>query len=120
MKTIFGVLASLLLVTTLAFGQQLDSNLPFPQGANPALQNGTYAPAVADQTNLPPSMAINQNFPVAYPERHNAIETGSPFPTAADPSPNTNNGIQSSFEGENNLVQTGSPFPLAVAPANNQ
>lgn len=120
MKTIFGVLASVLLVTTLAFGQQWDSNLPFPQGANPALQNGTYAPAVANQNNLPPSMATNQNFPVIYPQRHNAIETGSPFPTAADPSTNTNNDIPTSIEGRNFELQTGSPFPMAAAPSNNQ
>ncbi len=114
MKSVLGVLGAFLLVTTLAVGQQ--SDLPFPQGANPALQNDTYAPAVADQRNLPTSMAFNQSSPTAYPGRHDNIATGSPFPMDADPSPNKNNGITPSFERSNEF-DPGSPFPTAAAPA---
>ncbi len=112
MKTMLGVLAALLFVTTLALGQQ--SNLPFPQGANPALQNGVYAPAVAEQSNLPASMAINQSVPASFLERRPTADTGSPFPIAADPSPNKNVGTSPSSERE---FDTGSPFPIAADPS---
>ncbi len=113
MKTMFGVLAALLFVTTLALGQQ--SELPFPQGANPALQNGAYAPAVAEQGNLPASMAANQSFQASFLERRPAVaDTPLPFPMAADPSPNKNVGTSPSSERE---FDSGLPFPLAANPS---
>jgi hypothetical protein len=82
MKSMVGLLASLLLVSTVAFGQQYET--PFPQAANPALTNGagdsSSAPAVRE---LPSSMAANQS---STDEEMSPSFTGSPFPSAANPS----------------------------------
>ncbi len=119
MKSTFGVLAALLLIATMAVGQQ--SQLPFPQGANPALANEESAPAVVDQSNLPPSMAVSQNGTnlesSSIRQRHD-FDNGSPFPQAANPSSNTND-VLSPFIGERSHDrESGSPFPQDANPSN--
>ncbi len=111
MKTIFGVFASLLLVTTLAFGQQLDSELPFPQSANPALQNGTYPRGSESQITCHPSMAINQDvsgYPPAAPrcDRNRICHSQwTPIPRSE-----RTTAIPTSFEGGDSQFQPGRHF----------
>lgn len=120
MKSVLGVLAALLFVTAMAMGQQSE----FPQAANPALENDTYwqtSPSVADQSNLPSSMAINQSgtdvvMSPSFEERRNAL--GPEFPNAADPSRDRNTDISTSFKQRER--ESGAEFPNAVNPSLNQ
>ena len=82
MKFTCTVFAALLLVTTVAVGQQHASYAePFPQSANPALANGTAEESSsASSVDLPSSMASRSG---TY--GHDA-DLGSPFPQAANPS----------------------------------
>jgi len=110
--------AVLLFVTTLSMGQ--NSQLPFPQAANPALENGAYAPAVVFQPqNSPSAMAANvggATIEIA-PFRSNRIDNGSPFPMAANPSMGTGTIAETPFVGERRHKDNGSPFPMAADPA---
>lgn len=83
MKNIIGVLAGVLLVSTVSFGQQYQP-LPFPQPANPALRNGTAAQTSTSAAGYAPSMAAK----ITVVNRHYQVDNGSPFPSAANPSKN--------------------------------
>src|ERR1017187_4919175 len=120
MKTTVGVLAVLLLAATVAMGQDYQPK-PFPQEANTALNN-TYEeslPAVVvvvDQSELPSSMAANQdsaNVEISM-DRHDRADLGSPFPSAANPS-----GEFSSDQIGNHTDDQESPFPSAANPSRN-
>ena len=120
MKTTVGVLAVLLLAATVAMGQDYQPK-PFPQEANTALNN-TYeesSPAVVvvvDQSELPSSMAANQdsaNVEISM-DRHDRADLGSPFPSAANPS-----GEFSSDQIGNHTDDQESPFPSAANPSRN-
>jgi hypothetical protein len=113
MKLTFGLLATLLFVSTVAVGQY-GGGSPFPQAANPALRNGQLVlPLIS-----PSSMAGNQSGTnvestpsLAW---HQRVDTGSPFPQAGNPS------MGSGMEGETSpsgKVDTGSPFPQAANPS---
>ena len=108
MKLTIGVLAVLLLVTFVAVAQ--NSQLPFPQAANPAL--ASKQPAVVYQP-VPPSMAANVGATVAetFAPRPSKIGTGSPFPMAANPATGAASFVEPSHE------IGGSPFPVAANPA---
>jgi hypothetical protein len=113
MKTL-GMLAVLLFVTAMAMGQNA---VPFPQGANPALENGSYVPAVVDTPqNMPSSMAANVgDATISY--RSDRIDAGSPFPMDANPSLEKGTVAQEPFLGERHPgIDTGSPFPTAADP----
>jgi hypothetical protein len=89
MKSAVGVLAGLLLVSTLAVGQSYQP-LPFPQEANTALQGGSYEESAPSATaDMPPSMAADQGdeqfSPTFTYEEHGDRALGSPFPSAANP-----------------------------------
>ena len=88
MKITSGVFAVLLLVTTVAVGQQHASYAePFPQSANPVLANGSAeesSPAV--NADVPSSMASNQSG--TYAGRSDDVALGSPFPSVSNPSRN--------------------------------
>ena len=114
MKTTLATLVVLLFVTTMAMGQ--NAQLPFPQAANPALENGTYVPAVVyTPQNTPSSMAAN----VGITSRDNKIDTGSPFPMDANPSLGSATvGQTPSFDERHSKIETGSPFPMAADPSN--
>ena len=120
MKTTVGVLAVLLLAATVAMGQDYQPK-PFPQEANTALNN-TYeesSPAVVvvvDQSELPSSMAANQdsaNVEISM-DRHDRADLGSPFPSAANPS-----GEVSSDRIGTDADYQESPFPSAANPSRN-
>ncbi len=114
MKSTVTMLAVLLFMTTMAMAQ--NSQLPFPQGANPALENGPWVPA-AIYANSPSAMASNVGgAAVGTAYQTNKIDTGSPFPTAANPSQGTP--IQAPFvEERRHKADTGSPFPMAADPS---
>ncbi|SRR6266542_3766934 len=108
MKLTFGLLATLLLMSTIAVGQY-GGGSPFPQAANPALRNGELAlPLIS-----PSSIAANQTGTndLAW---HQKVDTGSPFPQAANPSLGSGTSGQTSPSGN---VDTGSPFPQAANPS---
>jgi len=106
MKLTFGLLATLLLVSTIAVGQY-GGGSPFPQAANPALRSGEGPlPAIS------PS-AIAANSPSVL-SSHQKVDTGSPFPQAANPSLGSGTSGQTSPSG---TVDTGSPFPQAANPS---
>jgi hypothetical protein len=114
------MLAVLLFVTTIAMGQ--NSQLPFPQAANPALQEGTYAPVVVfTPQNTPSSMAANVGGTTAAPMiayRGDDIDNGSPFPTAANPSLGAGTNMENpSLEERRHKADSGSPFPAAADPS---
>ena len=113
MKSTVGMLAVLLFVATIAVGQ---NSLPFPQAANPALQEGTYAPTVVYQ-NTPSSMAANVGAPIqSLPTR--ITDNGSPFPMDANPSLGERIHGEAPFLGErHHEIETGSPFPMAADPS---
>jgi hypothetical protein len=114
MKCAFGVLAVLLLVSTVAFGQ-LSLSTPFPQAANPALVNGT-----ADESSpsaggdMPASMAANQGI---FVEERNSADLGSPFPQAANPALERGGVLSSSSVDRSDEASIGSPFPQAANPS---
>jgi hypothetical protein len=84
MKITGGVLAALLLVTTVAVGQYAPFTEPFPQSANPALANGApEESSTAVTTDMPSSMASQSG---TYAERSGKFDLGSPFPSSANPS----------------------------------
>ncbi len=115
MKSTIGMLAVLLFVATLAVGQNA---LPFPQAANPALQDSDYyqqtAPTVVYQSQ-PSSMAANAGATVeiaplpAYRERIIAE-----FPMAANPFLGVPNDTGKFVRDRSD---TGTPFPQAANPA---
>jgi hypothetical protein len=86
MKCIVGALTVLVLLTTLAIGQQS----PFPAAANPSLENNTNADiSVADRRqDLPPAMAANQSgtYTEISPSVADRANNESLFPSAANPS----------------------------------
>jgi hypothetical protein len=114
MKITSGVLAALLLVTTVAVGQYRPFTEPFPQSANPALANGAAEESsTAVSADMPSSMASQSG---TYAERSGKFDLSSPFPQAANPalgrtgdemSPDTN-------------IDLGSPFPSAANPSSNR
>jgi hypothetical protein len=108
MKLTFGVLATLLLVSTIAVGQY-GGGSPFPQAANPALKDGELVLPVIS----PSSMAANQSgtSDLAWQQK---VDTGLPFPQAANPSLGSRTSGQTSPSGN---VDTGSPFPQAANPS---
>jgi hypothetical protein len=117
MKTTVGVLAVLLLVSTLAIGQQYQP-LPFPQEANTALAGSPAdetSPSLVD-ADRPASMASDQAIPLAFSDRQDNPALGSPFPSAANPSQGSSSEDQMapSFDEHNSL---GSPFPGAANPS---
>jgi hypothetical protein len=120
MKSTVTMLAVLLFMTTMALAQ--NSQLPFPQGANPALENGPWVPAaVYTPQNSPSAMAANvggatvEIAPFAA-HQSNKFDTGSPFPTAANPSQGAP--IEATFvEERRHEADTGSPFPMAADPS---
>jgi len=110
-----GVLAVLLLVSTVALGQQYQT--PFPQAANPALANGTAeqsSPSLVRE--LPSSMAANQSSTDEEAGRRANANSGSPFPSVANPSQwtGTSDTTSPSFEDRHD---SGSPFPSAANPS---
>jgi len=114
MKLTFGVLAGLLFVSTAAMGQY-GGGSPFPQAANPALRDGELQlPLVVDQdyrADSPSSMATNSPSILSW---HQKVDTGSPFPQAANPSLGSGTTGETSPSGN---VDTGSPFPQAANPS---
>ena len=117
MKQSVGVFAALLLVTTVALGQQYQT-LPFPQAANPVIANGTAektSPSV--KVNVPFSMAVKTTKEIA-PSR-NQFDSGSPFPSAANPSLANGAGEEKSLSSGHLNVDNGSPFPSAANPSKN-
>ncbi len=106
MKLTFGLLATLLLVSTIAVGQY-GGGSPFPQAANPALRSGESALPVIS----PSSMAAGSPSLLS---RHQKVDSGSPFPQAANPSLGSDTSGQTSPSGN---VETGSPFPQAANPS---
>jgi hypothetical protein len=117
MKSVIGMLAVLLLATTVAFGEQ-NQPLPFPQAANPALANGgasQASPAIVGE--VPSSMAANQSN--SYADWSGPATNGSPFPSAANPALGRSEYDLSSpsFQAQHS---NGSPFPSAANPSRNQ
>lgn len=119
MRHPIGVLAALLLVTTMALGQQYQT-LPFPQAANPSIAKG-----VAEQTsaslrvNVPPSMAVNNTSKEVA--SHRQFDPGSPFPSTANPSLANGAGEETSLSSEYRHlnIDVGSPFPSSANPSKN-
>ena len=117
MKSMVGLLAVLLLVSTVALGQEYQT--PFPQTANPALRNG-----MAEQSSpslvreLPSSIAANQSntSDATSPSFADRYDSGSPFPSAANPSlgAGTSDTTSPSFEDRHD---SGSPFPSVANPS---
>lgn len=118
MKLTFGLLATLLFVSTVAVGQY-GGGSPFPQAANPALRSGEVRlPLVVDQSyraESPSSMAANPTgSSPSVLAWHHKVDTGSPFPRDANPS------LGSGTSGEkapSHNVDLGSPFPQAANPS---
>jgi hypothetical protein len=113
-KSVVGVLAVLLLVSTVALSQEYQT--PFPQAANPALTNGTAEQSSSSSVSeLPSSMAANQSSTSEKVSASVAI-SGSPFPQAANPSlgTGTSETTSASFEDRHD---SGSPFPSAANPS---
>ena len=114
MKLTTGIFAGLLMVSTVAVGQY-GGGSPFPQAANPALTDGELRlPLVVNQDYLvdsPPSIAAISPSVLSW---HQKVDTGSPFPQAANPSLGSGTSGQTSPSGK---VDTGSPFPQAANPA---
>jgi hypothetical protein len=110
-KTLAGVFAMLLLVTAVALGQGYQP-LPFPQEANTALANGSADQSPSATADTPSSMAANQTSS----DWSSPAESGSPFPSVANPSFGSNGSEQSSPSLEGGL-NNGSPFPSAANPS---
>jgi hypothetical protein len=116
MKSAVGVLAVLLLGAAVAMSQDYQPK-PFPQEANTALA-GTSSQEmspVADQSQLPSSMAANNEYGAAEEVvPSNRADNGSPFPSAANP----NLGVAADQIGTHTDDQV-SPFPHAANPSRN-
>ena len=104
MKSLVGAVAVLFLVTTVAMAAEGYQPLPFPQEANTALA-GSEASSITGE--LPGSMAASQSSlrVVTSP-----AESGSPFPSVANPSAGADMSDQSTPE-ISHQKDLGSPFP---------
>ena len=114
MKSLVAVLAVLFLVSTFALAEQQYQPLPFPQAANTALNGGEGSPSLT--SDVPVSMAANQKSTSAQ-MANSGINSGSPFPSAGNPSLGADTSEQSTpaAEHQHNL---GSPFPSDASPSN--
>jgi len=108
--TFFVAVVLLFFVTTRASGQQYQP-LPFPQAVNTALASGTAEEAQpAAAAEAPSAMATNAG-------RHENVDLGSPFPSAANPSLGSTSDQVSPAEIR---PESGSPFPSAANPSSNK
>jgi hypothetical protein len=123
MKSMVGMLGVLLLLSTVALAQQYQP-LPFPQEANPALQN-SYNDETPSAVDLPSAMASDEAtveiFPSAEDSHHEwyRFQTGSPFPMAADPALANGDDRDRKFSDVDTDTEwqdrgPGSPFPTAA------
>ncbi len=124
MKITVGALTVLLLVATLAVGQQHASYAePFPQSANPALENGTAEEmSLSENAGLPSSMAAIQSSTsevmlTSFSDQPDKADLGSPFPSVANPS--LANGSAGELIGHS-AADGGSPFPSTANPSRNR
>lgn len=120
MKSTVAMLAVLLFLTMTAMAQNAD--LPFPQGANPALQDNAYQTAVANAPqNSPSSMAANfggATVEVLPEYRMRATDTSNEFPMAANPSLGSPTAPEALFTGErHHPADSGIQFPMEANPS---
>ena len=124
MKITVGAFTVLLLVATMAVGQQHASYAEqFPQSANPALANGTADElSLSGNAEVPSSMAAIQSSTsevmfTSFSDRRDKADLGSPFPSAANPS--LANGSAGELIGHS-TVDGASPFPGTANPSRNR
>ena len=109
MKSLVGAVAVLFLVSTFAMAGSYQP-LPFPQEANTALAGGNTGSATGE---MPGSMAASQGSDIRVAT--SAVESGSPFPSAGNPSAGADNSDQTT-PSEKHQHDLGSPFPADARP----